>query len=117
METTVEIKLNDPTPIAFRNVYTSGDVWVKVKGCEACPKDHRAKCCGKCHFLQKGIKCRWHHSGSNVYSEKPFYCIVWPTPEPDKMRSNCALIYKCVKGEHTGKFRYLSDKRGVLRDA
>ena len=117
METTVEIGLSDPTPIAFRNVYGKGDKWVKVKGCEACPDEQRAKCCGNCHFLDKGAKCRWHNTGSVSLSNKSFYCIVTPTPRLNDMKSPCAIVYKCVKGEHIGKFRHVSDKRGVLRDA
>ena len=110
--TTVEISLDDPTPIAFRNVYEEGDKWIKVHGCETCPDKQRARCCGNCRSLTKSAKCRLHKTGLN---HKPFFCIVWPTPEPDKMFSPCEIVYKCVRGEHIGKFRHVSDKRGILR--
>ena len=29
--------LDDPTPVAYANVYENGDIWVKIQGCEACP--------------------------------------------------------------------------------
>ena len=115
METTIEIALSDPTPLAFRNVYADGDQWDKIKGCESCPDEWRAVCCGNCHFLEKGGKCHWHNTGSVSLSNKPFYCIIKPLL--NDRRKNCAIVYKCVEGEHKGKFRYLVDKRGVFRDA
>ncbi len=114
METTVEIALNDPTPIAFRNVYEDGDKWIKAVGCEACPENQRAACCGNCPRLI-GNECEWHIGDRKANSHKPFCCIVKPTPLPDAMQKPCAIVYKCVIGSYKGKYRRVQDRRGVLR--
>jgi len=40
------IPVDDPSPVAFEDVYDDGDRWEKLVGCEGCPEIDR--CCGNC---------------------------------------------------------------------
>ena len=93
--------LDDPTPIAYYNVYKPGDIWIKIKGCEECDIEDRKKCCGNCpHVTAKG-DCAWQLEEGR--SSKPWSCIAWPTPK--QANSRCVLEFKCVKGKFKGKIR------------
>jgi hypothetical protein len=109
MEMTVEIALNDPTPIAFRNVYEEGDIWMKIKGCEGC--SHHLKCCGTCPMSsEKG--CFYHLEKRNDGGMKPHHCIV--NPLPSTCKKNCQLEFKCTKGSMEGKIRRVRDRGDVF---
>ena len=104
------IPTDDPSPVAYMNLYEPGDVWVKVQGCESCPPDAVRHCCGRCpHRMDAG--CQWHFEGR--ISAKPHVCVVEPSPV--ECRSFCQLVYKCVKGSHLGHFRYTCDVRDKMR--
>ena len=107
------IPIDDPSPIAFINVFEEGDYWEKIKGCKDCPEERRVKCCGSCYWFIKGGYCHWQTL--EIHSSKPWYCVVAPTP--DDMKSNCALEYKCIKGSQKGQIRRLRDKRYVFQNS
>lgn len=114
MSMQVIIDIQKASPIAFLNVYEDGDRWEKIKGCEDCPIENRERCCGNCHWLEKGATCRWQNVGGDGVSHKSLFCITHPLPGPDKMFSPCVIQYKCVKGKYIGKIRRISDKRGIF---
>ena len=115
LETKAIITVENPTPVAFLNVFEPGDEWVKVNNCmDDCPEENRAKCCGNCYWLEKGGVCHWHTGHLKNHSTKPFWCIVHPLP--DDMKTRCPLKYKCTKGTLKGYFRYVKDPKGVLRE-
>lgn len=103
------LPLDNPSPVAFANVYEPGDLWIKVQGCEVCERG----CCGNCGlFLKDTCQCSVHiiDKGSN----KPFHCVV--SPSPISRNSICKLVFRCVSGTNCGKFRWKCDDRDVLRD-
>lgn len=102
--------LDDPTPIAYYNVYKPGDIWIKIKGCEDCSVENRKKCCGNCPHVTANGDCAWHLEVGR--SSKPWSCIMWPTP--DQANSRCCLEFKCVKGKHKGKIRKVRDVANVF---
>ena len=105
MKTKVICNVDEPTPIAYEDLYDEGDRWIKIQGCEACPLESRLKCCGECGMLwKKEGKCAWHLEDD---SKKPFHCVA--TPVPTEARSFCKLEYKCIKGPKTGWIRRLCD--------
>jgi len=105
------IPVDDPSPVAFMNLYDAGDLWVKVQGCEACESERAARCCGRCpHRYSKG--CDWHHERGR-YKQKPFHCVVLPIPIACK--KGCAIVYECIGGANKGKRRHVTDARDVLR--
>ena len=106
-ELLVVFRPNDPSPIAFLNVYKPGDWWVKVQGCEKCPRH----CCGTCPLASTG-QCYIHLINSG--QDKPFHCCVAPTPI-DCMPT-CVLVWQCVVGENLGKYRWKCDPRDTLRN-
>ena len=114
METKAIITIENPTPVAFLDVFEPGDEWVKVNSCLDCSEEGRAKCCGNCYWLVKGGWCHWHQGHLAKHSSKPFWCII--SPPPDAMKSRCILKYKCTKGTLKGYFRYVKDPKGVLRE-
>ncbi len=101
---------DDPSPIAFTSVYEPGDVWVKIRGCEDCPVESVAKCCGDCP-LASPAGCFLHLSNKRT-SQKPYNCVVMPTPE--KAISYCVQEFRCIRGTHEGRVRRVRDKRGEL---
>jgi len=105
----VVIPLDDPSPIAYLNVYEEGDVWIKIKGCEACLLETRKICCGNCPmFTSKG--CFLHlDPGSN----KPFHCVAMLYP--NTYISYCSLEFKCVEGSKAGQVRRIKDTGDVFR--
>ena len=109
MKTEVIINVNEPTPIAYLNLYEKDDRWEKIKSCEGCPNIDQ--CCGDCPMLSS--KGCFFHLEKNTYSHKPFKCIV--APMPNIAISWCQLEYKCVKGKNKDKIRRLKDKRDVLQ--
>lgn len=104
--------LDDPSPVAYFNVYEVGDIWVKIKGCEDCPLEDRRKCCGNCPMFSE-LGCYWHLESGNR-SSKPYNCIVDPTP--DKGASYCQLEFKCVAGSKAGKIRKVREPGNVFGD-
>jgi len=107
-EKAVVLSCEDPTPIAFLNVYEEGDVWIKVKGCDTCPRESRLYCCGNCAMLlrDKG-ECRLHLG--NDRRDKPYHCAVYPTPEV--CNAWCNLEFECIVGSKKGMIRRVRDKR------
>ena len=97
-EKLVLCKVEDPIPIAYFNIYEKGDIWIKIKGCEDCPEESRKKCCKDCSkYTNTG--CLHHLDGSNG-QEKPFVCVIAPTP---KARiPYCQIEFKCIKGKKKG---------------
>lgn len=104
--------LDDPTPIAYFNVYEEGDVWLRIKGCESCPLENRKKCCGNCPMLTPDGNCFWHLE-SGAGSSKPFRCVV--KPYPDTCKRFCSLEFRCIQGGKKGKTRKVS-KPGNIYD-
>jgi hypothetical protein len=92
-------EIDNPTPIGFINVFESGDVWKKIRGCESCPDERRRKCCGRC-ALRIGADCRFNIEEIG-HSKKPFYCVWWPPP--NEIKTNCYLEFKCIAGSKIGK--------------
>ena len=109
----VVIALDEPTPIAFLNLYEEGDEWVKIKGCDECTLENRIKCCNNCPMFlkEKGGICSWNLE--RPPTGKPFYCIV--NPVPNICKKTCILEYECTKGTNKGKIRRVQDTRDVLR--
>ena len=108
----VVLSLDDPTPIAFLNVYEEGDVWVKIKGCEECPIESRKKCCGNCPLLTPDGQCSFHLE-SKKNSKKPIHCIV--KPYPNDCLKFCSLEFKCIKGSKEGKIRKVKEPGNIFR--
>lgn len=102
----VIIPVDEPSPVAYLNVYEEGDIWVKIKGCEGCK--NIKKCCGNCPLLTPN-GCFLHLQGKNM---KPYNCIVNPTL--DMAHGWCQLEFKCVKGSNKGKIRRIRDEKGKL---
>lgn len=100
----------NPSPIAYFNVYEEGDIWVKIKGCEECPVEKRRICCGKCPMFSD-LGCYWHLE-SRRGSNKPFYCITFP--HPGKCMSHCQLQYKCIEGSKKDKIRRICNKGNIF---
>jgi hypothetical protein len=106
----VVMAVDDPTPIAFRNLYGPG-LWIKVQGCESCKREDAEKCCGNCpHRMAKG--CDWHFEVGK-YKDKPFRCCI--VPVPNITVSRCALVYKCVEGRWKNHYRHVCDRNDILR--
>jgi hypothetical protein len=104
------IPINETSPIAFINVYETGDCWIKIQGCEKCPEDRRRLCCGNCGMLTPDGKCSWQMTENR--SHKPLNCVIWPTP--DQCKKGCQLKYKSIAGSLKGTVRSVSDaKRSV----
>jgi len=108
---------DDPSPIAYINLFDQGDVWIKIKGCDECPIDLRLRCCNKCPCIVPDGKCYWHSSNPHGDSGdmKPFRCIKNPSPK-NGVFLFCSLEFECVAGPNKGKVRRLKDKLNVLFD-
>ena len=104
------IPIDDPSPIAYINVYEEGDIWVKIKGCEECSLENRKKCCGNC-VLFTSLGCLAHLEGKG--HKKTFYCMIKPTPEI--CQKFCELEFKCIKGSKLGKIRRVKDVGNIFR--
>lgn len=103
--------MDDPTPIAYLNVYEEGDVWAKIKGCEECPAENRAKCCGTCPmFSLQG--CYWHLE-NQARSSKPWNCVV--RPSPDVCWSWCSSEFECTQGSRKGQVRKVCEPGNTFR--
>ena len=110
-EKAVVCLVNEPSPVAYLNLYEAGDVWVKIQGCEACPLERRKRCCGECPlFAETG--CVLHLQKTAKGGNKPFKCVT--TPHPDSAKGDCRLIYKCVAGSKKGKIRRVGDRGNVF---
>jgi len=92
------LRVDDPSPVAFINVYDEGDVWVKIQGCEKCPEAERIKCCGTCPCVLADGRCYWHAHNPHGHNGgmKPFHCI--QNPLLTNCRSRCCIEYKCIEG-------------------
>jgi len=105
-KTAVVIEVDEPTPVAFLNLFEKGDIWVKAKGCEDCPVENRRRCCNQCPLLiQETGQCMAHLGVGSL--NKPFECVIRPIP--DKCYSWCNLEYKCVQGSNEGKIRKVNE--------
>lgn len=100
-EKAVMCLLNDPSPVAFFNIFETGDIWIKTKGCKDCSLSDRIKCCTNCPHVTGNGDCAWHLEKGR--SSKPWSCVAWPTP--DQANSRCVLVFKCIKGINKGKIR------------
>jgi len=101
------VPLDDPAPIAWRDLYDEGDVWEKTRGCDECPEEWRAKCCKGCVAYVPEIGCAMHRPRT-----KPFECILLPAPH--KCRRNCVLEFVCIEGPKKGWVRKVTDSNDVL---
>ena len=111
MKVVIDIKKSSPT--GFIDVYEEGDEWVKIKGCEECPKEQRIKCCGQCPCIMPDGGCYWQEAPEHQNApRKSLYCMI--TPLLTKHNSRCCLEYKCVKGSNIGKIRRVKDKLNVF---
>lgn len=109
MKTEVILAVDEPTPIAFLNLYEDGDRWEKIVGCEGCPSIK--KCCGNCPMLtSKGCT---YHLEERRHSNKPLNCVI--NPVPTITHSWCQLEYKCVEGSDKEKIRRVQDKNGIIK--
>lgn len=122
MRTKVICYVDDPTPVAFIDLYEPGDKWVKVQGCDKCALETRLHCCGNhqitsCPMQDKLTgNCRWNLPPNN---DKPWSCVIKPIPSRCVNFSNnqsCCLEYECVQGMYKGKIRRLRDRQGVFVD-
>jgi len=104
----VVCQVDEPSPIAYLNVYEQGDAWIKTKGCEDCSLENRKLCCGSCPmFTDKG--CFFHLEQTN---SKPFRCVV--IPAPNDCLKWCALEFKCIKGNNEGKIRKVKEPGNIF---
>lgn len=104
------IPISSPSPVAFLNVFEVGDMWFKIKGCEACPLENRIKCCGNCPFILKNTgECKLH---LEVNTQKPFNCVLHPSP--DVCRSLCFLEWQCIQGSRKGQIHRQRDHGDVF---
>jgi hypothetical protein len=99
------IPWNDPSPVAYINVFELGDIWVKTKSCDGCSQESKEMCCHNCPVFT-GDGCMFHQSGK-YSTNKPFECVVKPTPEQG--RSYCQLEFTCISGKYKGKVRRLKE--------
>lgn len=101
---------DDPSPVAWQNLYDEGDRWEKIQGCEACSKH----CCGTCGLIVEDGKCRLHLDGPDGGrgQAKPWACCVKPTP--DGQMSYCTLVWRCVRGPNAGSYRRKADPAGKI---
>ena len=91
-------------------MFEEGDIWVKVKGCEDCPKESKEMCCRNCPVFT-GNGCHFHESGK-YSTNKPYQCIIKPIPSQGI--SYCQLAFLSVKGKYKGKTRHLSESLDEL---
>ncbi len=101
---------DNPSPIAYMNIYEEGDVWLKIKGCEGCKNNK--KCCGDCP-MSTDLGCFYHLGANKKTSRKPFYCVFFPTP--NKTISWCQLEYKCIVGTHKDEIRQIKKPGNVFK--
>ena len=94
---------DEPTPIAYLNIYEEGDIWIKIKGCETCTLEHRRLCCDSCPMFTS-LGCHFH---LEVTQSKPFRCVINPTP--DICQKWCNLEFKCIEGSKKGYMRRVKD--------
>ncbi len=99
------VPCDDPSPVAYMNVFERGDIWMKIQGCDDCALETKALCCNKCPVFT-GTGCNFHES-EKYSTNKPFQCVVKPTP--DQGKDGCKLEYKCIKGSLKGKIRRLNE--------
>ena len=90
-------EIDTATPISYYDVFEPGDIWLKIVGCDNCSNENRKKCCKDCQEYTD-IGCG-HHSNNNG-QEKPFVCVVAPTPK--SRIPYCQIKFECVKGKDKG---------------
>jgi len=103
--------VEDPSPIAFLNVYEKGDVWIKTESCEGCTDRGRELCCRGCPMVTE-LGCFLHLPKSSRGSKKPFGCVTIPSPE--KCMSYCNLQFTSVRGSKKGKIRKVSNPGNIF---
>ncbi len=99
------IPTNDPSPVAYLNVFEPGDCWVKIQGCDGCPPDSRHKCCPSCE-MATDVACL-------VQEKKPLACIIFI--DPRDCYCWCHQEFRCTAGLQAGQVRRVRDISGVLR--
>ena len=97
------IPVDDPSPIAFINVFEKGDVWVKTRECAQC-----GGCCGNDCAMLLDNKCRLHMERRNDGTAKPFHCII--APKPHTCKTYCTLEFTCIAGTNVGKVIRVRDR-------
>jgi hypothetical protein len=102
----VILDVKDPTPIAYLDVYEDGDRWERIRGCDECPEEWRAKCCKGCMAYVPAVGCMMHGTKT-----KPFVCVV--VPAPSTCRRNCVLEFICTTGSKEGWARRVADSGDV----
>jgi len=88
----------DPSAIAYLNIFEEGDIWIKKKGCKDCPTKSREQCCKNCSKYR--IDGCEHHLDDSNGQEKPFICVIAPTPK--SRIPYCQIEFECVKGKEKG---------------
>jgi hypothetical protein len=106
------IPLNDPSPVAYLNVFEEGDVWIKIKGCDECSEENKKRCCKMCPMSLPNGDCYWHIESKEI-SRKSFYCVI--VPHPQTFNTHCSLEFKCVEGSRKGQIRRVKDKPEVFQ--
>ena len=102
-------KCHEPVPIAYCNIYETGDVWIKTQGCEACSEENKKLCCNKCPMnTPKG--CLLHLTNIKN-SDKPYHCVI--NPLPTDVKSWCAIEFVCQKGLNKGKIRKVCEPDNI----
>ena len=117
MRMKMECYIDDPSAIAYEDVYEKGDRWEKIRGCHECPPENRDKCCNNCGMYSTLKGCYWHierEGRDNRSSKKPFYCIT--KHYPSAAVSYCSLEFKCVRGSRLGKIRRVKDRGDVFQE-
>lgn len=97
--------VNEPSAIAYQDVFEDGDEWVKVNSCQGCPIESVRLCCAKCPMLLEDGKCMAHMG--MTFRNKPYECIT--KPYPNTTFSFCQLKFKCTKGKNVGKIKKISE--------
>lgn len=100
-KTYVICSLDDPSPVAYMNLFEPGDVWEKIQGCSPCQVKDR--CCRGCRIFVEDLGCAIHLSRDTLH--KPFVCVTRPVP--NQGMDGCTLTYLCVRGSKKGKLRHV----------
>lgn len=96
---------DNPTVVAYFNIFDEGDIWIKTKGCEGCPWESRQLCCRGCPMnTEQG--CLLHLQRPED-TNKPFSCVT--LPEPVTTLSYCQIEFECIGGKNRGKKRRIKE--------
>jgi hypothetical protein len=109
----VIFNLDNPSPVAYMNIYEESDIWIKTQGCEACPEENRMKCCNNCGMFSERKGCVWHVTRNLDTTNKPWNCMV--KPYPDAAMPFCALEFTSISGRHKGAIRRVKDRGDIFQ--